>query len=180
MAKPIKKVTPLTVSEEEQRQKDLFEVEEALLANKEAILETLKVLGYMHNRGLLPMLAGLLGQGDKVLNIAVKAMDKPENTNALKNLLLMAGTLGMINVSQLEPILLKVNAGIANASKNLDSDEKTGFFDMIRALRDPEVNQSITLMLNFLKGMGQDIERFEKNQDNPDPAQQQNRGQTFE
>ncbi|RST77599.1 DUF1641 domain-containing protein [Siminovitchia acidinfaciens] len=165
MAEPIKNIQFKPVDEEEQRKKDLLEIEDALLANKDSILEVMEVMGYLKQRGILDMAKGLLGQGDKVLDIAVNLANMPENKNSLKNLLLLVGTIGMINVTQLEPVLLKLNAGIARVAELEDKEgEKTSYLGMARALKDPEINRSITLLLEFLKGMGTDVSELEKNE----------------
>ncbi|MFD1708596.1 DUF1641 domain-containing protein [Siminovitchia sediminis] len=164
MAEPIKNIQFKPVNEEEQRQNDLKEIEDALIANKDAILDLMKVIGHLKQRGVLDIANGLLGQGDKVLDIAVNLANMPENKNSLKNLMLLVGTIGMLNVTQLEPLLLKLNAGIARAAETAEKEEgKTSYIGMARALRDPEINRSITLLLEFLKGMGTDIGEFEKN-----------------
>ncbi len=112
MAKAIKRIQKIEITEEDQRKRDMKEIEDALVENKEAILETLHMIGHMNERGVLPMLRGLFGQGDKVLDILVKKADTEETANTLKNLLLLFGTLGMLDVKQLEPLILKVNAGL--------------------------------------------------------------------
>ncbi|OOE10712.1 DUF1641 domain-containing protein [Fictibacillus arsenicus] len=181
MAKAIKKVHKLTLSEEEQRTIDLREVEDALVKNKEAIMQTLEIMNHMQDKGILSLLNGLFGQGDKVLDIAVKAMDKPENTNTMKNLLLLLGTLGMINVRQLEPFLLKIDAGIARVAEYKDTEEKTGYFDLVKSLKDPEINRAVTILMQFLKGMGQDTEPYEKTtQDTPEKRTNQTKDKTLE
>ncbi|MET3728507.1 uncharacterized protein YjgD (DUF1641 family) [Fictibacillus halophilus] len=162
MAKAIKNVQKQTITREEKRSNDLREVEDALIKNKTAILQTLEIMNHMNEKGILPLLNGLFGQGDKVMDIAVKAMDKPENTNTLKNLLLLLGTLGMINVKQLEPFLLKIDAGIARVAEYKDTEEKTSYFDLVRSLKDPEINKAVTILMQFLKGMGQETEHYEK------------------
>ncbi len=168
MAEPIKNIQFKQVDEETQRKKDFLEIEEALLANKDSIMEVIEVIGYLKQRGILDIAKGLLGQGDKVLDIAVNLANMPENKNAIKNLLLLIGTIGMINVTQLEPILLKINAGIARVAEIEEEEaEKTGYLDMARALRDPEINRSITLLLEFLRGMGTDVSHLEKNEPAP-------------
>lgn len=68
----------------------------------------------------------------------------------------------MLDVKQLEPLILKVNAGVASAVEQKNSEEKTGYFDIIRSLKDPEINKSITLLFSFLKGMGQDTKELER------------------
>jgi uncharacterized protein YjgD (DUF1641 family) len=171
MAKAISSIKRFELTPEDQRKKDLEEVENALIKNKESILELLTAVGHMHDRGVISLLNGLFGQGDKVLNVLVKALDKPEATNTIKNLLLMVGTLGTINVQQLEPLLLKLNSGIARVAEFKDTDEKTSYFDFVRSLKDPEVNRAITLLITFLKGMGEDTSEMERNTQLPEDQQ---------
>ncbi|UZJ76901.1 DUF1641 domain-containing protein [Fictibacillus sp. KU28468] len=162
MAKATKIIKRLEVTEEEQRTRDLKEVEDALIKNKDALLESLSVINHMHEKGIISLLNGLFGQGDKVLEILVKTADTPETSNTLKNLLLMMGVLGTLDVKQLEPLLLKVNAGAAKVAEHKDTEEKTSYFDLVRALKDPEINRSITLLMTFLKGMGEKTEHKER------------------
>jgi uncharacterized protein YjgD (DUF1641 family) len=163
MAKAITKIQHIELSEEQRRRMDLQEIETALLDNKEAILKSLDIVRHMNDRGVLSLLSGLFSEGDKVLNVLVKAADKPEATNTLKNLLLMVGVLGTINVQQLEPLLLKLNSGIARVAEYKDNeDEKLGYFDIVRSLKDPEINNALSLLFEFLKGMGEDTRGLER------------------
>jgi uncharacterized protein YjgD (DUF1641 family) len=163
MAKAITKIQHIELSEEQRRKMDLEEIETALLDNKEAILQSLDIVRHMNDRGVLSLLSGLFSEGDKVLNVLVKAADKPEATNTLKNLLLMVGVLGTINVQQLEPLLLKLNSGIARVAEYKDNeDEKLGYFDIVRSLKDPEINNALSLLFEFLKGMGEDTSGLER------------------
>lgn len=162
MAKATKIIHRHEISDEEKRKKDLKEVEDALVQNKQALLESLSVLSHMQDKGILSLLNGLFGQGDKVLEILVKTADTPETSNTLKNILLMFGVLGTINVKQLEPILLKVNSGVERVAQHNDTEEKTSYFDLLRALKDPEINRALTLLMTFLKGMGEKTEHKER------------------
>lgn len=163
MAKAITNIQHIELSEEQRRRMDLEEIETALLDNKEAILKSLDIVRHMNDRGVLSLLSGLFSEGDKVLNVLVKAADKPEATNTLKNLLLMVGVLGTINVQQLEPLLLKLNSGIARVAEYKDNeDEKLGYFDIVRSLKDPEINNALSLLFEFLKGMGEDTSGLER------------------
>ncbi|MGA9287722.1 MAG: DUF1641 domain-containing protein [Anaerobacillus sp.] len=165
MAKAIKKVRRIELSEEEKRANDLKEIEDALIDNKEALLETLNVVGGMKERGVLTLLNGLFGEGDRVLKVIVDLLNVPENTTALKNLMLLFGAAGKINVQDLEPLLLKVNAGIENVAEHAEDDKKTGYLDLLRTLKDPEVNRSLTILITFLKGMGKDTGHEEQMND---------------
>jgi uncharacterized protein YjgD (DUF1641 family) len=162
MAKAITKIQHIELTEEQKRKRDVEEVETALLDNKEAILQSLDVMKHMHDRGVLSLLGGLFAEGDKVMHVLVKAADKPEATNTLKNLLLMVGVLGTINVQQLEPLLLKLNSGIARVAEYRENDDKLGYFDIVRSLKDPEINRALSLLFEFLKGMGEDTSGLER------------------
>jgi uncharacterized protein YjgD (DUF1641 family) len=162
MAKAIKQIKRIEISEEEKRANDLKEIEDALIENKDALLETLNVVGGMKERGILTLLNGLFGEGDRVLKVLVDLLNVPENTTALKNLMLLFGAAGKINVQDLEPLLLKVNAGIENVAEHSEGTEKTGYLDLLRALKDPEINRSLTILMTFLKGMGKDTENEEQ------------------
>ncbi|RSL30186.1 DUF1641 domain-containing protein [Salibacterium salarium] len=158
MGKAIETIKKMETNEEEERSRDLREIEDTLIENKEVILQTIDILHHAHEKGLLSLLNGTLSEGDQVLHVLVEAINKPENTNTIRNMLLMMGTLGMIDFKQLEPILLKVNAGMSRVAENSETEQKTGYLDLAKSLKDPEVNRAITLILNFLKGMGQETD----------------------
>ncbi|MGX1193753.1 DUF1641 domain-containing protein [Metabacillus sp. SLBN-84] len=162
MAKATKTIVRQEISDEEKRSRDLREIEDALITHKEVIKDTLEILDHMQDKGILSLMKGLFGQGDKILDILVKTADNKETANTIKNLLLMTGVLGMINVKQLEPFLMKVNSGIARVAVNKETNEKTGYFDLAKSLKDPEVNRAVTLLLTFLKGMGEETQHVEK------------------
>ncbi|MEH7118354.1 DUF1641 domain-containing protein [Neobacillus vireti] len=162
MAKAIKQIERLEQSEEDKRKEDLQQIEDSLLKNKQALLDTLDLVKHMHDRGVISFLSGLFAEGDKVLQILVKKADSKETANTLKNLLLMVGVLGTLNVKQLEPILLKLNAGIARVSESKNDDNEIGYFDIVRSLKDPEINRSIAFFFEFLKGMGSETSHLER------------------
>ena len=106
MAKATKVIHRMEISEEEIRQRDLEELKTRLLENKEAIHEIFDMIEHMQKRGVLDMGTSLFAEGDKVLDVIVKTLDSKETTNSIKNLLLMVGALGTLNVQQLEPLIL--------------------------------------------------------------------------
>lgn len=162
MAKATKVINRISISDEERRKIELEDIERTLLENKEVIKETFEVMKGMQDRGILSMVNSLLKEGDKVLNILVKTADTPETANTLKNLLLILGTLGTLNVQQLEPLILKVNSGIARVAESDKTPEKPSYLALLRSLNDQEVKQAITFLMTFLKGMGEDTRDLER------------------
>ena len=67
MARAIKRIQKIEITEEDQRKRDMKEIEDALVENKEAILEMLHMIGHMNERGVLPLLRGLLAKEIKFL-----------------------------------------------------------------------------------------------------------------
>lgn len=177
MAEPISKINRKEISEEEKRKKDLEEIEHALVENKEAILQSMTLMKNMHDRGVIEMASALFGQGDKVMHTLMETLDKPESTNAIKNGLLLMGTIGLINVKQLEPLLIRLDSGIAKVAEAEDTEDKTSIFDLLKALRDPEINRSITLLMSFLKGMGENTSKLSEEMQ-PDEDLEQTEGKT--
>lgn len=171
MAKATKVINRIELSEEELRKIEFEDIERTLLENKEVIKETFEVMKGMQDRGILSMVNSLLKEGDKVLNILVKTADTPETANTLKNLLLMLGTLGTLNVKQLEPLILKVNSGIARVAEIDKSGEKPSYLSLARSLNDKEVKQAMTLLMTFLKGMGEDTSDLERTTQLPEDQQ---------
>ncbi len=162
MAKATKVINRISISDEERRRIELEDIERTLLENKEVIKETFEVMKGMQDRGILSMVNSLLKEGDKVLNILVKTADTPETANALKNLLLILGTLGTLNVQQLEPLILKINSGIARVAEADKTPEKPSYLALLRSLNDQEVKQAMTFLMTFLKGMGEDTSDLER------------------
>ena len=168
MAKSTKVIHRLQQSDEDIRRAELASLENLLLNNKEAIQESFKILHHLQDRGVLEMGTALFAQGDKVMDILVKTADSPETTNTLKNLLLMLGTLGTLNVQQLEPIILKVNTGIARVAELDEEDEKGGYFTLLRSLNDPDVKRAMAVGITFLKGLGERQDEMERTTKTPE------------
>lgn len=162
MAKATKVINRISISDEERRRIELEDIERTLLENKEVIKETFEVMKGMQDRGILSVVNSLLKEGDKVLNILVKTADTPETANMLKNLLLILGTLGTLNVQQLEPLILKINSGIARVAEADKTPEKPSYLALLRSLNDQEVKQAMTFLMTFIKGMGGDTSDLER------------------
>ncbi|KIL51213.1 hypothetical protein KP77_07250 [Jeotgalibacillus alimentarius] len=168
MAKATKVIHRMEFSEEEIRQRDLEELKTRLLNNKEAIHEIFDMIEHMQKRGVLDMGTSLFAEGDKVLDVIVKTLDSKETTNSIKNLLLMVGTLGTLNVQQLEPLILKVNKGIARVAELDEKNEQGGYFTLLRSLNDPEVKRAMAVGAAFLKGLGFKQDEHERTTQKPE------------
>ncbi|CAM3889753.1 DUF1641 domain-containing protein [Alkalicoccus chagannorensis] len=155
MADPIRHIEKHEPTQEEKRRETLTEIEDALVDNKEAVLGMIQLTKNLNETGITSALNGLLAEGDEILHILVREATKEGNTEALKNLLLIGSTLGKINMSEIEVLLDRVKNGVSRVAEDPDPEEKTGYLDLIKKVKDPEVNKAITVMFRFLEGMGE-------------------------
>ncbi|WP_085520490.1 DUF1641 domain-containing protein [Tuberibacillus sp. Marseille-P3662] len=157
MAKPITDIEPIKMSEDEQKQKDTEDILTALIDNKASVLECLELLHHLHERGILELLNGMFGQGDRVMGIAAREFNKPGISHSLDHMMNMAQMLGEIDVHQFKGLATNINEGMSNAAKHLEAGEKVSMFDLVKALKDPEINRTVTALLSFLKGAGKEV-----------------------
>jgi uncharacterized protein YjgD (DUF1641 family) len=93
MANPI----PLELPPTDPRIELQARLRNAPAAHAEALLAAYEVLQGLHDRGVLDLMRGALGSGDKVLEIAVDALQSPASIRGFRNLLLMVNMLGAID-----------------------------------------------------------------------------------
>ncbi|MFK3937146.1 DUF1641 domain-containing protein [Alkalihalobacillus sp. NPDC078783] len=167
MAKATTTIKRNPISEEEFKEQEIKEIQDLLVQHKDAIFETFEILQHMQDRRILPMLTALFSEGDKVLEILMKTVDNPETASSLKNMLLMAGVLGRLNVEQLEPLVLKLNQGIARVADFEKNGEQPHALSLAKAVMDPEFRQALHVSVAFMKGLGEDQDHKERNTKRP-------------
>src|SRR5258705_7307579 len=92
MARPIALELPPRDPREELRAR----LETAPIEHAQAVLAGYEVLQALHDRGVLELLRGALGAGDKIVESAVGAASAPESIRAMRNALLLAEALRTI------------------------------------------------------------------------------------
>ncbi|WP_281975234.1 DUF1641 domain-containing protein [Halobacillus litoralis] len=153
MGKAISSIKRYELSKEEQREKDMQEVQEAVADNKEAILKGIGLLRALDEEGALDMVTAFTRSKDEALANVVKEIDKDQYEPLLRNLPELVFLLGEINVGEMRELASRLNNGM-EAMEGEGTEQKTSFLDLAKALKDPEINRSITMMMHFLKGMG--------------------------
>jgi hypothetical protein len=80
-------------------------LEQAPADHAEAILAGYEVLQGLHDGGVLELLRGVLGGGDRILEIAVEAAKTPEAIHGIRNFIIMLKLAGSIDPDQLHAAL---------------------------------------------------------------------------
>ncbi|MBY7142046.1 DUF1641 domain-containing protein [Virgibacillus sp. NKC19-3] len=163
MAKATKVIHRIEPTEEEIRERDLRQLEETLLENKEAVADALKLMNYFRDNEIFNMLHALFAERDQVLEQVVTAIDESDATKSMKNALLLLDVLGKFNVEELEPLLYKMNTAVSRvASYEHYGKERGGYPALLRSLKDPEMIEGLNVLMALLKGLGVNQEDREK------------------
>jgi uncharacterized protein YjgD (DUF1641 family) len=104
-------------------------LENAPAAHAEALLAAYEILQGLHDRGVLDLMRGALGSGDKVLEIAVAAAQSPASIRGIRNLLLVVNMLGAIDPD----VLRAFTQGVPQAFKLMVREpEPPGLWRLIK------------------------------------------------
>jgi uncharacterized protein YjgD (DUF1641 family) len=152
MAKPI----PLELPKRDPREELHSRLEQAPIEHAEAVLASFEVLQGLHNSGVLELLRGVLGGGDKVLEIVVDASQTPETIRGIRNLIIMTKILGSMDpelLKKLTEAIPDVLVGVAKAQET----EPPGFWETLRILRSKNLRRGLAVANNLLEALGRNF-----------------------
>ena len=145
MAKPI----PLELPTRDPREELHSRLRSAPLDHAQAVLAGYEVLQGLHDTGVLELLHGLLGSGNKVLGIAVAEVRRPESVQAVRNLLVLGKIL-----TELDPALLNGFAKeLPQAMQQIKEQQKDtpGFLDLLSLPRNKDMRRGLVMMSSLLE-----------------------------
>lgn len=178
MARATKVIHKMEIDSEAQHERELRELEQLLTKHKELLGDILSIADKMKDRELLDMMNSSLGQGDRIIHRIVTALDDSETPQSIKNTLLMFQLLGTVNMTEIEPLVLKINTGVSKAAEYEHGNKKAGYAGLIGALKDPEVVEGANVLLQMLKGMG--TQKDEEENIRPQTERVQNPGREMD
>ncbi len=154
MAKATKVIHKMKVDPEKRHQQEYRELEMLLTEHKDALADVLAIADKMKEHGSLDMVDSSLGQSDKVIHRIVTALDDSNTPQSIKNVLLLFQLLGTLDMTEIEPIVLKLNTGISKAAEYEHKNTHAGYSGILNAFKDPEVIEGTNVLLKILKGLG--------------------------
>jgi uncharacterized protein YjgD (DUF1641 family) len=157
MAKPITKIDEPILTEKEIQDQSLKNVLEDLSQNADGIKETIQLLQELHKSGILGAINNLVEAKEQVAKIAVGQMLRPPVTNALNNGMAAAGLLTEIDPETTKKLMGGLSKGLQKAEEGFRTNKKVGVFDLLKLMRDPDVNRVVKFSLNLLKGLGEGL-----------------------
>jgi uncharacterized protein YjgD (DUF1641 family) len=151
MAKPV----PLRLPPRDPREELRSRLQSAPLEHADALLATYEVLQGLHDCGVLELLRGLLGSGDKALEIAVDAARAPESVRAVRNLLVLYKTLGEIDPDLFDGFALALPEAMQQAKSQ--GKEPPGFLAILNKFRSKDLRRGLVAVNSLLEAWGKDF-----------------------
>lgn len=155
MAEPIKDINRIKLSAETMEAQNLAAITEAVSDNQEAILKGIELLATLNESGLLDAVNALLKHRKDAMENIVGELNKPQYASTLENMSDLFFLLGDLKMDQLAYFTEKINAGM-NEARVSEKEEPISYMGLLKTLKNPEVNRSITMLLGFLRGMGRE------------------------
>jgi uncharacterized protein YjgD (DUF1641 family) len=152
MARPI----PLELPKRDPREELRSRLEQAPLDHAEAVLASFEVLQGLHDQGVLELLRGVLGGGDKILEIIVEATKTPEAVRGIRNLLIMTKILGSIEPELLEKFARAVPDALVGVAK-AETTEPPGFWGVLKIFRSKNLRRGLAAANNLLEAWRRDF-----------------------
>ncbi len=152
MAKPI----PLQLPKRDPREELRSRLEQAPLEHAEAVLAGFEVLQGLHDSGALEVLRGVLGGGNKILEIVVEATKTPEAIRGIRNLLIVTKIVGSIDPEVLKKFADAAPDALAAAAKAQEM-EPPSLWESLRILRSKNLRRGLAVMNGALQGLGKNF-----------------------
>lgn len=153
MSEPISKIKRMEIPEEQNRENNLTETLDLISEHKAAIEKGIELLGTLEESGLLDTIHAFIKHKDTAVEATMEHLNVPKYSDTMENLMRLTLLAGSLNMDDIEHFAKRINEGASDA-RIAQNMEKTTYTDLFKALKDPEINRSITMILEFLKGMG--------------------------
>ncbi|GGI01291.1 MULTISPECIES: DUF1641 domain-containing protein [Mammaliicoccus] len=152
MAERVKVIKRINKSKAYKVEENINEIKEQLAERKLAIEKGIDILDALEEAQALDAVHAAIVQRKVITGNLVTELNKEQYEGILSNLGQVLFLLGELDIEETSTFVKRINNGMKVANR-ANPNKKTSVTDLLGALKDPEINQSVTLLLNFLKGM---------------------------
>ena len=151
MARPI----PLHLAPRDSRDELNSRLQQAPLDHAEAVLAAYEVLQSLHDRGVLELMRGALGGGEKILEQVVAVASGPESIRATRNLLLLVTALGEIEPALLSDLTRAIPRALVQA--NAEQRKPPGLFKLMSTFWNKDFRRGLAAFNDLLVMFGRNL-----------------------
>ncbi|AIW85940.1 hypothetical protein bwei_3324 [Bacillus mycoides] len=157
MAAPIQAIQKQELTEEELKQQKLEALKELLANNEDALNQMFNIVGELNDIGMLEATNSMLKAKEPIAKIVLGQVTREPVTNLINNMMGAAGALTELDPELTKKLIGSVLTGMDEGNQHLQSNKKVGILDLMKVLKDPDINRAIGFGLHFLKGMGKGL-----------------------
>jgi uncharacterized protein YjgD (DUF1641 family) len=151
MAQPI----PFHLAPRDSREGLNSRLQQAPLDHAEAVLAAYEVLQGLHDRGVLELMRGALGGGEKILEQIVAVASGPESIRATRNLLLLVTTLSEIEPALLADLTRAIPKALVQA--NAEEAKPPGLFKLMSTFWNADFRRGLAAFNDLLVVFGRNL-----------------------
>ena len=151
MAQPI----PLELPPRDPRAELQARLQSAPIEHAEALLAAYEVLQGLHDRGVLDLFRGALGSSDKLMQIVAEASKSPESIRGIRNLIVLAKTLGTIEPELMEGFARSLPEAVALTKAH--DDKPPGFWGIMQKFKNRDFRRGLVLINSMLEAFGRNL-----------------------
>ncbi|WP_242219390.1 DUF1641 domain-containing protein [Bacillus cereus group sp. BfR-BA-01380] len=157
MAAPIRAIQKQELTEGEQKQQKLEDLKTLLADHEEALNQMFNIVGELNDIGMLEAANSMLQAKEPIAKIVLGQVTREPVTNLINNMMGAAGALTELDPELTKKLVSSVLTGMDEGNQHLQSNKKVGILDLMKVLKDPDINRAIGFGLHFLKGMGKGL-----------------------
>lgn len=157
MATPITSIRKSEKSAEQLQREKLEELQSLVAEQDEALQKILNITGELHAMGVLDAAQAMVQAREKMASIAIEQASREPMTNLIQHMMGAAGVLSSIEPEVTSKLAESVKRGFEEAELYRGNGEKVSILQLLSAINDPDINRALKFGLDFLKGMGKEL-----------------------
>src|SRR5258708_36331742 len=130
-------------------------LQQAPVEHAEAVLAAYEVLQGLHDQGVLELMRGTLGGGEKILEQVVAVASGPEAIRATRNLLLLGAALGEIEPALLSDLTRAIPKALVQA--NAEESKPPGLFKLMSTFWNKDFRRRLASFNDLLGAFGKNL-----------------------
>jgi uncharacterized protein YjgD (DUF1641 family) len=157
MARAITRIEKRIPTQAEKQEESIREILQVLSDNRDSVVAFLDIMKELHKTGVFDIVQGVLKNKNDIGKVGFEFIRVAGIPSMLKN-----GIVAMQFLSKLDPLKVQMMlSGLSNGLEKATAPEEnhTSVWGMVKALRDPEINTTVTSLLGFLRGMGEELNK---------------------
>ena len=127
---------------------------DALEKHNDAIVSALDVLQLLHDRGVLDVVRGGLGASDQIVETVVDAAKTPEAIRGIRNLMVLARTMGTLEPKLLEGFFVAFHEALTTTKVQ---PQPPSLWHILNQFRSLQMRRGLMLVNSLLEALGRNL-----------------------